>query len=387
MSDKGKPTRRFLGVSIALTLVALFAAACGGSNDTAGTTTAATDSQVVAECQKTLDTAKQPLQFTPPGPAIDASKLKGKKVTFVSLAQAVPTIADAATKTVEAGKAAGIDVSVYDGKGDVSRFQQGISGAVAQKQDAIILLGIPTDVTQGALQKASDAGIPVVSELNNEPDAGAPGQGAGANIFATTAPSYVEVGGWLACQAIVATNGKANVVIFGSKELKPSAKEVEGIRAQLAKCTGCTVSENSTPVAKWQTDLAGLAQSEVRKNPDANYLLPLYDGMGIFVTAGVQQSGSGDKVKVASFNATPAALDLVKNGSIFTADPGQPPGWLAWGGLDQAMRGMLKVEPGDPKIPMRFFDKANLQGVDTSDQDALFGSDYKDGFLKLWGLQ
>lgn len=395
MQQKSKSTRGFLGVLIGLTLLALFVAACGSSNNksksssssASSSTTQAGDSQVVSDCQQTIDTAKQPLQFKPPGDAIDASKLKGKKITFVSLAQSVPTIADAATKTVEAGKQVGISVSVFDAKGDVSRMQLGINGAVAQKQDAIILLGIPTDVTQGALQKAKDAGIPVVSELNNEPDAGAPGQGAGDNIFATTAPSYVEVGGWLACKAIVDTNGKANVVIFGAKELKPSAKEVEGMRAQLAKCGGCKVSENSTPVAQWQTRLPGLAQSEVRKNPDANYLLPLYDGMGIFVTAGVQQSGSSDKVKVASFNATPAALDLVKKGPIFAADPGQPPGWLAWGGLDQAMRAMLKLKPGDPKIPLRFFDKDNLQSVNTSDQDTLFGSDYKAGFRKLWGVQ
>jgi ribose transport system substrate-binding protein len=139
-------------------------------------------------------------------------------------------------------------------------------------------------------------------------------------------------------------------------------------------------------VAEWQTRLPGLTQSELRKNPDVNYLLPLYDGMGIFVTAGVQQAGKGDQVKVASFNATPAALDLVKKGPTFTADPGQNPGWLADGGVDQAMRGMLKMEPADPKVPLRFFDKSNLQGVDSNDQNALFGTSYKDGFRQLWGL-
>jgi ribose transport system substrate-binding protein len=104
------------------------------------------------------------------------------------------------------------------------------------------------------------------------------------------------------------------------------------------------------------------------------------------VTSGVRQAGA-DNVKVASFNATPPGLELVQEGDIFTANPGQPPGWLAWGGLDQAMRGMLGEEPADPKVPLRFFDQENLEGVDVEDQDALFGDEFRDGFRQLWGVQ
>ncbi|MEA2466802.1 MAG: ribose transport system substrate-binding protein [Thermoleophilaceae bacterium] len=385
--------RAVLAVS-AVCALAIVVAACGGSDsgssgDSGGGASTTADSgsaSIVSECEDTLTQAKQPLKFEAPGPPIDVSKLKGKKVTFVSLAQSVPAIADAANQTKEAGAELGIQVDIWDTKGDVRRMQQGIEQAVTQKADAIILLGIPTSVTGNALKKAADAGIPVVSELNNEPDAAAPGQGAGPNIYATTAPSYVEVGGWLACKAIVDTGGKANVVIFGAKELQPSAKEVEGMRATLEKCSECKVDENSTPVADWQTRLPGLAQSTIRKDPNVNYLLPLYDGMGIFVTTGVRQSGATGKVKVASFNASPPALELVQAGDILTADPGQPPGWLAWGGLDQAMRGMLGEKPGTPKVPLRFFDSENLKGLDVKDQDALFGSEFRDGFRKLWGV-
>src|SRR5947209_20207828 len=110
-------------------------------------------------------------------------------------------------------------VHVFDAKGNVSLMQQGITQAVSQKQDAITLLGIPTDVTQPALTQAANAGIPVISELDNEPIPGAPGQGAGPHVFATTAPSYYEVGQELACKAVLDTKGKANTVIFGAKEL------------------------------------------------------------------------------------------------------------------------------------------------------------------------
>ena len=369
-------------------------AGCGSSDEKSSSTTpeagstGSTDStQLVSDCQTRIDKAKEPLTFKAPGPPLDASKLRGKKVMFVSLAQAVPAIAQDAKATQDAGKTVGIDVSVFDTKGDVRLMQQALAQAVAQKFDAIIILGIPLKVTAAALAKAKAAGIPIVSELNNEPDADKPGQGGGESVFGTTGPPRFGTGQLLACKAIVDTEAKANVVIFGAKDLEPSQDEVNGMRDILEKCSECEVSENSTPTADWQTKLPGLAASEVRRNPKANYFLPLYDGQSIFVTSGVQQAGGAGKVKVVGFNATPAALKLIQTGKILTADPGQANSLMAWQGLDQAMRGMLKMEPGNPAVPVRFFDKENLKGVDVNDEDALFGGEYRDEFQKLWGVK
>jgi ribose transport system substrate-binding protein len=368
----------------------VFAAGCGsnqGSSGGSGTgqASSAQSNQIVNECRQRIERASQPLDFSAPGPEFDASKLAGKRVMFVSLAQAVPAIAQVATATQQAGKVAGVKVDIFDTKGDVRLMQQAIQQAVAQKYDAIILLGIPLKVTQPALKAAKDAGIPIVSELNNEPKPGAAGQGAGDTVFGTTGPPRFATGQLLACKAVVDTNGKANAVIFGAKDLEPSADEVRGMRDILGRCSGCKVSENSTPTAEWQTKLPSLAASEVRRNPNANYFLPLYDGMGIFVTSGIQQAGAAGRVKVASFNAAPAALELIRKGDTFTADPGQPNSWMAWQGLDQAMRGMLDMKPGHPVVPVRYFDRTNIKGLDVHNEDALFGSEYRQGFTQLWG--
>lgn len=395
MRSTSKRTRPLGRAVVALGAAGVLAGAVGcGSGDSksgsdggsGGGTKAASSSSIVRQCQSRIAKASEPLRFKAPGPPIDTSKLKGKKVMFVSLAQAVPAIAQDATATQEAGKAVGVRVSVFDTKGDVRLMQQAINQAVAQKFDAIVILGIPLKVTATALAKAHKAGIPVVSELNNEPDATKPGQGAGSDVFGSTGPPRFGTGQLLACKAVVDTQGKANVVIFGAKDLEPSQAEVDGIRDILTKCSGCKVTENSTPTAQWQTKLPGLAASEVRRNPNANYFLPLYDGMGIFVTSGVQQAGGTGRIKVASFNATPAALKLITGGKVFTADPGQPNSWMGWQGLDQAMRGMLKTKPGNPVVPVRYFDKKNLQGLDVTDEDALFGGAFRSEFKKLWGV-
>ena len=394
--------RRVLSRAVVLSVLAVGAAACGGGStpSSAGSAGSAAGSaapsaaagssggasDVVASCNKMITAASAPLTFAAPGPAFDAAKLRGKKVMFLSLAQAVPAIAQAAAATQQAGKLVGINVDVFDTKGNVSLMQQGIQQAINTHESAIILLGIPLDVTANALQKAHAAGITLVSELNNQPTAGAPGQGAGPNVFGSTGPDRTVSGELLACKAVVDTQGKANVVIFGDDELTTAAPpEVAGMEAILKQCTGCTYKKNSTPTASWQTDLPSKAASTVQSDPRVNYLLPLYDGMAIFMVSGVKSGGAGSRVKIASFNAAPAGLSMIKSGGPLVADPGQPNTWMAWQGLDQAMRGMLGLAPGRPDVPIRFFDKSNLQALDVNNEAALFGNGYDAGFRQLWG--
>jgi ribose transport system substrate-binding protein len=378
-------------------LVAL-AAGCGGDDDEeagapAGTDTAATEttaeaSGVVAEAQKLIDAAREPLEFEPPGPPIDVSEAQGKRILVLSVDQRVPTLAQAAGVMQEAGRAAGVTVTIFDARSDVARMQQGLDQAVRQA-DAAILLGIPIALVGPGLAKAKAANVPTVSVLNNEPEAGAPGQGAGdENVFATTAPSYFKGGQLVAAKAIVDTEGEAKVVIFNTSEITPAAPTVEGMKDMLERCDTCEiVDENDTPLAEWSTALTGKAVSAIRQNPDVNFLLPIFDGMGIFVHAGILQANATDRVKVAAFNGTPAALDLILQGDAFTGDPGQPNGWLGWHAVDQALRGILGEEPGDPEIPIRFFDDSNLEGVDVNDLDEPYGNpDYRAGFQELWGV-
>jgi ribose transport system substrate-binding protein len=368
-------------------------AGCGGGNNEgeAGPPAATETGEaagIVEEAERLIDAAKEPLEFKAPGPPIDVSELRGKRILVLSVDQRVPTLAQAAGVMQEAGEAAGVRVDIFDAKSDVARMQQGLDQAV-READAAILLGIPIALVGPGLEKAKQANVPTVSVLNNEPEDGEPGQGAGdPNVYASTAPSYFKGGQLVAAKAIVDTNGEAKVIIFNTSEITPAAPVVEGMKDILGRCDTCEiVAENDTPLAEWSTALTPKAVSAIRQNPDVNYLLPIFDGMGIFVHAGILQANAGDRVMVAAFNGTPAALDLVLEGDTFTGDPGQPNGWLGWHAVDQAMRGMLGLEPGNPEIPIRFFDDENLEGVDVNDLDEPYGNpDYRSGFQELWGV-
>lgn len=376
-------------VSGLVVLTALVAAGSAtGRSEKAGARGAdAATRALIEQAKAQIAAAGKPLSFTPPGPSIDVSKLKGKSVLVVSVDQRIPALAEVAAAVQEAGPLAGIKVGIFDAKSDVSRMLQGVQQAI-REDNAVILLGIPIALVGGPLKQAAKAKVPAVSVLNNEPRPNAPGQGAGdPNVYASTAPSYFKGGQLVADKAVIDTGGKANVVIFNTSEITPAKDVVAGQRSVYGRCTTCKVKLNDTPLAQWATKLTPKAESEIRRDGSVNYLTPIFDGMAIFVTAGVDQAGAGSRVKVAAFNATPAALQLIQNGATMTADPGQPNGWTGWAALDQAMRGMLGLKPANPEVPIRYFDKANLKGVNVKSEAALFGDpDFRGGFKKLWGL-
>jgi ribose transport system substrate-binding protein len=384
--DTGLQARGWFAVVVMLLVAtALVLAACGDDDDdteAAGEGDGET-SGIVAEARQMLEDAKRPIQFEAPGPAIDASELRGNTVAIVSVDQRVPILAIANSSLQEAAREVGIETTLFDAKSQVNRMLQGIERA-GREADAIVLTGIPIAAVTGALEEVAD--IPTVAVLNNQPQPDAPGQGAGELVDATSAPDYEGNGALVAAQAVAETDGAADVVIFDTKEITPSPDVVRGMMSVLERCGECQVESNTTPLAEWSTALTPKTQSTLRSNPNANYLLPIFDAMGIFVTAGVRQSGNDD-VRVAAMNGTPAALQLIQEDDIFTADPGAPIGWVGWHALDQAMRGMLREEPGDPEIPSRLLDDSNLEGVDVEDTDAPYGDPtYREGFRELWGV-
>jgi ribose transport system substrate-binding protein len=377
-------------VAATLSLLAIgpagaIAAGCGSSKKTTTTKTTAAATALITQAKAAIDQAKLPLHFTAPGPPVDAAKVKGRSVLVAIVDARVPTLAEAATAMQQAGKVVGLNVSIFDAQANVSRMLQAVTQAQNQHVGALILDGIPIAIVR---DKLATTNIPAIEVLDNDPVAGAPGQGAGPHVYATVSPPYTKAGQLLAYKAIIDTNGKANAVVFKSTSgADPSVPTAAGIQSVLNRCTGCKYVVTDTPLQDWSTKLAPLAQSEIRRNPSVNYMLPVFDGMGLFVVSGVREAVAGGHVKTAAFNGVPAGLSLVQKNDILVADPGQSNGWIGWASIDQAMRGMLGMKPADPTVPLRFFDSSNLKGKNVNDPGSLYGTGYIAGYKKLWGVK
>jgi ribose transport system substrate-binding protein len=388
------PRLRWLAVLLATGLV-FAGAGCGGDEDESASggnaeapAEASGASSAVEEAKQRIDEARAPLVFEPPGPAIDVAELQGKRVRIINIDQRIPILAQTAEAARDAGREVGLEVEIFDAQSNPTKMVQGVEQG-RQNADAMLLISIPTQLVAESVQKADADGIPVVSVLDTQPVPDEPGQGAGAGFFGNVSTDIVNGGELVASATVAAGDGEAQVAIFSTNEADPSPFVVEGMKNVFDECEGCEIVEEvDTPPAEWATSLAQRAQAVIREHPDLDYILPVFDGMAIFTIPAVEQAGTGGRVKVATFNATPAALEFMLNGDTLIADPGQSNTWSGWASIDQAMRGMLGVEPADPVIPVRFFDKTNLDGVDVNDEAALFGNpDYQNGYRELWGLR
>ena len=363
--------RKLIAVCAMALLAVVAAAGCGGSGSSSTGTTAGGGGAIVRQCNDKIAQHRKGLNFTAPGPAIDASKLKGRTVAIVSVDQRVPTLAQAATAMQQAASVAGLKTTLFDAQANPSRMVQGMTQAINQKAGAAILLGIPTKLVPGPIKRVKAANITTVTVLNNDPVKGKPGQGSpDPNVYATSAPSYTTAGQLEACTAIVKTGGKAKVAVFSTPDIDPASFVVQGVKQTMSQCRDCEIKTiTQTPLADWSTKLAGLTQSVMRRNPDINYLIPTLDQMALFVGTGVRQSGRS--VPIATFNGTPAVLSLVQKDKGVDADPGEDNIWIGWHTIDQAMRGMLGEAPADPAVPIRYFDGSNLSGQNVNDVSGL----------------
>lgn len=384
----GAAGRAIIG-SVAALSMALVAGCSGASGVDAGVASGEGD-ELVAEMQALIEEHSERPEFEAPGPQFDAGQLQGRTVAVVSIDQRVPALADVVDSVQEVAQQTGMEVTVFDGQSNPVQVNQGLIQAINSGVDAIISVGINPSLISDQVAVAKDAGIPVVDVINTPPVVDQPGQGSDPNMFANVAPDSALVGQLLAATAIVHTGGNAHVAIMNTSELSASATKVASIKETLDRCGNCDYIETDTALGDWSTELPGQTASIIRSNPEVNFITPIYDAMAIFGSSGVRQAGATGKVHMASFDGTAAALELVAEGDIVVADPAQNNDWAAWAAMDQAMRGMLGMEPANPFLPVRYVGTDDLDGVDTSSQEAvyesLFGTDYRDGYLELWGL-
>src|ERR1700675_1444657 len=71
----------------------------------------------LAEAKAEVEKAMAKPQFVAPGDPFDISKLKGKHVWIITSTMAVPFVATIAHGVEAAAKVAGIETSLFDGKG------------------------------------------------------------------------------------------------------------------------------------------------------------------------------------------------------------------------------------------------------------------------------
>ena len=373
-----------LGAVLSLCLVA-----CGDSDgttadskdsSTSDSTAAASSNPAVAPAQEELDQYMVKPAFEAPGPAWMLARWLAKTIAMVVIDQSVPSLQVLAESVDEAAAEVGLKTTTFDGKSNPSAMATGVEQAIAADVSAIVLIGIPTQLIASQLEKAADADIPVISSSNGNSTEPSPG-----GIFANSAVDGELSGRLVADAAIVSTNGEAKALIIGIDGIDPAAEIMQGMTTGMEACETCSLEEpEMIQMQDLFTTLTTQTTSWAQSYPDVNVMLPLYVTQAVVMVPGLQQAGAADRIKLFSTGLPDDAAKVLANTPSMGGMVGFSEKQLGWYALDQALRGMLDMEPGSGMVPLRYITADTVDAEGTT-QDELYGSDYRDGFLQLWG--
>jgi ribose transport system substrate-binding protein len=371
-------------------------AACGsddktssdsGTSSNAAGETASGGGEGVAEAAAAVKEAEATIsQWKAPGPNYDASKAKGKSVWFITQQQSIPYNQAVIDGFEQGAEAAGVDATIANGKGQVANYGRIVSQAIDQNADAIVIHGIPSSLVAPQLERAGEAGIPVVTANTHDP--GPPADDEPDAVVAEATHSFSGAGTLMADFMIADSDGKANGVIFTSSDVGLiSSQEAEAIQKETERlCPDCKLEVIDVPIAQWGA-MTARVPSILRENPDIDYLLPLFDGLAPLIVPGVRQAGAQDRVKIVTFNGSKAVLEMLAKGDVVRADVGQPATYEGWGTFDQVLRVMSGVDPVDDiLVPLRLFTPNNIGDIDLEgDEGAWYlDFDYTEKYREMW---
>ncbi len=384
--------RRQAGAAIALGgLLAL--TACSKASTIKAETAVQKPAAALTAVRQVIDQVKRVPVFSPPGPAFDASKARGKTIVNISLNSTVPfnQIVDRSMR--EAATVAGVKLVQYTNQGQPSQWIQGINAAIAQHASLITLEGSPDPKLLGPqIAAAHKAGIPVISTHLYDTSYVDTALKALPDVTALVGASHYRAGTLMADYAIVDSGARVRALFIASNEVQPSAGIAAAFSSELARrCPKtCTATVVNIPINDWATKVPTEVQSALIKDPSIKYVVPVFDGMTPFLATGITQAGKTGSVRIVAYNGTASVLQMIQRKNMVIADIGEPLEWLGWANIDEALRVLSGAAPlKDEHTPLRLFDAENVNDAGRpANQTDGYGDPgaFKNGFKKLWGL-
>lgn len=319
---------------------------------------------------------------------VDIAKAKGKSVYLVNLTEEIPALHEWSVVAAQQLKAAGVTTTDCDGKGSPNGITTCLNQAIAAHPSVIAALALDNKFIASYIARAKAKGIKVITGQTGHPGrpAGPPGRVAEVTF------DYYQVGriigAWFASDSSC-TKGAPQIITTTSSR-QPSAYEVSGIQSAIHQyCPGMKVpSAQNVLIPDWPTKLPTLTRSDLLANPHLNYILPLYDGMTIYMNPAITQLHR--KVRMASFNATPVVMQTeVAKSSPLVADVGGPNQWYAVALADEVLRVLAGQAPvNSENVPLRLFTPANIKSINVKkDESTWYGKvNPITKYHKLWGI-
>jgi ribose transport system substrate-binding protein len=311
------------------------------------------------------------------------SKLKGRTVYYVPLAQAIPTFVVAADTMKEALAKAGLKLQVCDGQGQPSAIAACVGQAVAANAAGIVTDAIPYGMAQNAFDSAKSKGVPIV--IGDQ----VPPSGTANTGQVTYLPGVIDMPSQIAWWMIADSQGKANAIIAAETDSPSSLGFVTSSLPIYKKyCPDCTVTVKPI-TATTNSLLASATSSNILSHPNATYYYTEFEDSLQPTVQGIQQSAKTN-ISLSVAAGTVDGLGLLKGNSVVKAVVVVDEAYEGWALTDEILRLATKSAPVTETIPSRLFTKENIGTIQVTPaaqaSGAWFGGNsYQSAFAQLWG--
>lgn len=397
LSALGVRSRRQLPVVAVLLPLALAACSSPGDSSSASSSGGSEKGEVSQAATDTVEKFKAVGDFVSPGPAVDVASLAGKSVFVIPLLTTNDYNIQINAAMERVAELADVDFEVYTNEGQPNQWVAGMNQAIAKGVDVIILSG-GTDprALEPQIQEAREAGIKVVVSMfwdtsaQFAPDCSGLSVDCVDGVDAIVAAPYQTATRLNADWIAVDSGGAAKILVVTSNDAGPSPGQEAAFKDEIASaCLACETTFANVPISKWTTSVQSTVQSELVRDPEIKYVVPLYDNMASYAVAGITAAGKQGQVEVVTFNGTPAVLKMMQDGNIVTMDVGESLEGAGFAAMDNAFRLMAGMEPSRVMdiVPVRIFDTSNVDEAGTPPEvNKGYGDDLEAQYLEVWGL-
>lgn len=368
--------KSLLALPLAFSVAVSLAACSTGSEDSAGSGGTENDS-CISTVKAAVDEARAPLDLVVPNAPLDLSKVEGKNVWVINVLTN-QFIADSNEGYQAAADAAGVNLTIFDGEGQVPKWNEGIQQAIAQGADAIALFGIDTSIVSEAVKEAAAAGIPVVEGLATNYDSE-----RAPEVFSNISADYYKDGATLANWTLADSDCTADTFLLYSSGLPIWVDTRDGAFDAYAKnCPECKISDVNLDLANVATEIPRVTQTQLTQSPDTKYLLATWDSAVPFIESAAAPVNP-DAI-ILGRDGIEAALESIRTDGMQKVTVASPqPQWIAWAVMDDMLRAIAGESPNGIVVPTRLIDATN---VGKTDADVMPNyQDFEKEFVKAWG--
>jgi ribose transport system substrate-binding protein len=318
--------------------------------------------------------------FTPPSTGPKAQKA-GSTIVYVAADLTNGGVNAVGEGVKEAAAKIGWKVTVIDGKASAQGRTDALNQALASKPAGIVLGGFDAKEQASVIKQATDLKIPVVGWHAGA----APGPDTANGLFTNVTTDPLEVSAIAAKFAIADSDGTAGVAIFTDSQYEIAVAKADAIKAEIEKCTTCTVLEyQDSPIAEADSRMPGVISGLLQKHGDKmTYLLAIngnYFGGARAALKDAGKPGDGPPKSVAAGDGDAAEFQRIRTGDYQAATVAEPlllQGWQLVDELNRAVAGeaasTFVAKPG-------LVTKANAPTGDVFDP----ASGYRDIYAKIW---